>query len=66
MDGPRKERAPIARSFVAKAVHNMLTTTALLDRLASNLAVTTKVVNHLIFKIIYKPSYFKVHAALIW
>lgn len=33
---PPKERAAIARSFVAKAVYNMPTTTALLDRLASD------------------------------
>ena len=31
---PPKERAAIARSFVAKAMYNMTTTTALLDRLA--------------------------------
>jgi len=31
---PPKERAAIARSFVAKAVYNMPTTRALLDRLA--------------------------------
>jgi Transposase DDE domain/Transposase domain (DUF772) len=31
---PPKERAAIARAFVAKAVYNMLTTRALLDRLA--------------------------------
>ena len=33
---PPKERAAIARSFVAKAVYNMPTTSALLDRLASD------------------------------
>jgi len=33
---PPKERAAIARSFVAKAAYNMPTTTALLDRLASD------------------------------
>jgi Transposase DDE domain/Transposase domain (DUF772) len=33
---PPKERAAIARSFVAKAVYNMPATTALLDRLASD------------------------------
>lgn len=33
---PPKERAAIARSFVAKAVYNMTTTTALLDRLAAD------------------------------
>jgi len=33
---PPKERAAIARSFVVKAVYNMPTTTALLDRLASD------------------------------
>jgi hypothetical protein len=33
---PPKERAAIARSFVAKAVYNMPTTTALLDRLAAD------------------------------
>jgi len=33
---PQKERAAIARAFVAKAVYNMPTTRALLDRLASD------------------------------
>ena len=33
---PPKERAAIARSFVAKAVYNMPTTTALIDRLVSD------------------------------
>lgn len=33
---PPKERAAIGRAFVAKAVYNMPTTTALLDRLASD------------------------------
>ena len=33
---PPKERAAIARSFVAKAMYNMPTTTALLDRLAAD------------------------------
>ena len=33
---PRKERAAIARAFVAKAIYNMPTTRALLDRLASD------------------------------
>ena len=33
---PPKERAEIARAFVAKAVYNMPTTRALLDRLASD------------------------------
>jgi hypothetical protein len=33
---PPKERAAIARAFVAKAVYNMPTTRALLDRLASD------------------------------
>jgi len=34
---PPKERAAIARAFVAKAVYNMPTTRALLDRLASDM-----------------------------
>jgi len=33
---PPKERAAVARAFVAKAVYNMTTTRALLDRLASD------------------------------
>jgi transposase len=33
---PRKERAAVARAFAAKAVYNMSTTRALLDRLASD------------------------------
>ena len=33
---PPKERAAVARAFVAKAVHNMPTTRALLDRLESD------------------------------
>jgi len=33
---PRKDRAAIARAFVAKVVYNLPTTTALLDRLASD------------------------------
>ena len=33
---PRKDRAAIARAFVAKAVYNLPTTRALLDRLASD------------------------------
>src|SRR5660397_235702 len=34
---PPKERAAIARAFVAKAIYNMPTTRALLDRLASDM-----------------------------